>query len=84
MELIIIMSMICFCLYSFTKVQRLERVLVFLQSLRYACSILYFFGVFFVVVALPSFPDAVCIILRKKHADSLSMTRWKEGEVLTV
>lgn len=57
--------------------------MVFLQSLlRYACSVLYFY--FFVVAALPSFPDAVSIILRKKHADSLSMTRWKEGEVLTV
>lgn len=68
-------------LLSFVKVQRLERVLVFLQSLlRYACSILYFY--FF--VALPSFPDLVSIILRKKHAASLSITRWKGGEVLTV
>lgn len=60
------MSMICFRLYSFTKVQRLERVLVFLQSLRYACSILYFFGGFFCCCCFTFFPWCSLYYFKKK------------------
>lgn len=80
MELIIIMSMIHFAFTLFSKSSKTFRVLIFLQPLlRYACFILYFYFIV-VVVALTSFPDAVSIILRQKHAVSLSITHWKGGK----